>query len=63
MASRSVHEAFVLQTDFVKSAFEGYFAQLTKLGELFTTTAKDSFAPLKRRVAAITEIVQSVAVV
>ncbi len=47
MGSKSVHEAFELQTDFAKSAFEAYIGELTKFSELVTATAKDTFAPLR----------------
>ena len=59
LGSKSVHEAFELQTDFAKSAFETYVGQLTKFGELFTATTKDSFAPLQGRVQAWVDAVQS----
>ena len=58
LASKSVHEAFELQTDFAKSAFEAYVEELTKVGELVTATAKDSFAPLQGRYQAWVETVQ-----
>lgn len=59
LGSKSVHEAFALQTDFAKSAFESYVGQLTKFSELFTSTTKDTFAPLQGRVQAWVEVVQS----
>jgi phasin family protein len=59
LGSKSVHEAFELQTDFAKSAFESYVSQLTKFSELFTSTTKDTFAPLQGRVQAWVEVVQS----
>ena len=59
LASKSVHEAFELQTGYAKSAFEAYVEELTKVGELFTATAKNSFAPLQGRYQAWVEIVQS----
>ena len=59
MASKSVHEAFELQTDFAKTQFDGYVAQLTKLGEIYVATAKDSFAPIQGRVQAWVETVQN----
>jgi phasin family protein len=34
MGSKSVHEAFEFQTDFAKSAFEAYVAELSKISEL-----------------------------
>src|SRR6202046_417956 len=36
MSSKSVHEAFEFQTDFAKSAFESYVAELSKIRELAT---------------------------
>jgi phasin family protein len=59
MGSKSVHEAFELQTDFAKSAFDTYVSQVTKLSEIFQATAKDTFGPLQGRVQAWVEIVQS----
>ena len=40
------------QTDYAKSAFGSYVSELTKFSELFTSTTKDTFAPLKGRVEA-----------
>jgi phasin family protein len=59
MGSKSVHEAFEFQTDFVKTAFESYVGELTKVGEIVTETAKQSYAPLKGRVQAWLDVVQS----
>jgi phasin family protein len=59
LGSKSVHEAFELQTDYAKSAFDSYVSELTKFSELVNTAAKDSFAPLQSRVQAWVEVVQS----
>jgi phasin family protein len=59
LSSKSVHEAFELQTDYAKTAFEAYVEELTKFGELVTATAKDSFAPLQGRYQAWVELVQN----
>src|ERR1700754_4921466 len=60
MGSKSVHEAFEFQTDFAKSAFEAYVAELSKISELATSATKDSFAPFKGRVQAWLDTVQAV---
>jgi len=60
LSSKSIHEAFELQTDFAKTAFEAYVGELTKFGQMFTTAAKDSFAPLQGRYQAWVDVVQSV---
>jgi phasin family protein len=59
LGSKSIHEAFELQTGYAKSAFEAYVSELTKFSELFTSTTKDTFAPLQGRVQAWVEVVQS----
>src|SRR3984957_16316144 len=58
MGSKSVHEAFEFQTDFAKSAFESYIAELSKISELTTAATKDAFAPFKGRVQAWLDVVQ-----
>ncbi len=60
LGSKSVHEAFEFQTDYVKSAFEAYIAEMSKITELATTTTKDSYAPFKGRVQAWLDTVQTV---
>ena len=57
--SRSVHEAFELQTDFVKSAFESYVSEVTKLSEIMFTTTKEALIPLQGRMQAWAEAVES----
>jgi len=59
MGSKSLHEAFEYQSDYAKSAFESYIGELTKFGELFAATSKESFAPLKGRVEAWLDVVQT----
>lgn len=59
MGSKSIHEAFELQSDFAKSAFDSYVGQITKLNEIFMSTAKDAFEPLQGRVQAWVDVVES----
>ena|ERR1700733_646094 len=59
LGSKSAHEVFELQTDFAKSAFEAYVGQMTKLGEIFTSSAKETLEPIQGRVQAWVEVVQS----
>ena len=59
LGSKSVHEAFEYQTDFAKSVFESYVAELSKISELATSATKDSFAPFKGRVQAWLDVVQT----
>jgi phasin family protein len=59
LGSKSVHEAFEIQTGFAKTAFEAYVGQMTRLSEIFTATSKEAFAPLQGRVQAWVDVVQS----
>lgn len=59
MASKSVHEAFELQTGFAKSALESYISQMTRLGELMVATSKETFEPIQGRVQAWVDVVQN----
>jgi phasin family protein len=58
LASKSAHEAFEVQTDFAKSAFDHYVSQVTKMNEIFAATAKDAFTPFQTRYQAWVEAVQ-----
>jgi phasin family protein len=59
MGSKSVHEAFELQSDFAKSAFDAYVGEMTKLGEIVASTTKEAIEPLQGRMQAWMEVVQS----
>lgn len=59
LGSKSVHEAFELQTDFAKTSFDAYVGEMTKLSELMVSTTKEAFEPLQGRVAKWVEVVQS----
>ena len=51
MAVKKLDEAMTLQTDFAKSAYEGFVAQLTKMTELYTSVAKEAFKPVEGIIA------------
>jgi hypothetical protein len=48
---KTLDKAIEIQTDYVKTAFEGAVAQLTKMGELYTALAKDAYKPFEGIVA------------
>jgi hypothetical protein len=47
MTVKKIDEAFQLQSDFIKSAYEDFVAQATKVGEMYSNLAKDGFTPIK----------------
>lgn len=51
---RSVEAAFELQTNYVKASYEGFFAEATKIGEMYADLAKDAYKPYEAPVAKAT---------
>ena len=45
IAAPSLDKAVEVQTDYVRSAYEGYVGQVTKVGEIFADMAKDAYKP------------------
>ena len=41
--AKTVEQAIEIQTDFAKTAYEGYVTQVTKIGELYTELAKETY--------------------
>lgn len=58
--SKSVHEAWEVQTDFAKSALDAYVAQTTKINDLVIDAAKQAAEPFNARFTAFKEAVQEV---
>ena len=54
LGAKSLDKAIEVQTDFLKSAYEGFVAQSTKMGELYAGLAKDAFKPYEGLVAKAT---------
>ena len=47
LGAKSLEKAIEVQSDYVKHAYEGFVAQTTKLGELYTDLAKETYKPLE----------------
>jgi hypothetical protein len=54
LGAKSVEKAIEIQSDYVKTAYEGFVAQATKFGELYTDLAKESYKPLEGMMAKVT---------
>ena len=44
---KKFEEAIQLQSDFTKSVYEDFFAEATKIGEMYSSLAKEAFKPTK----------------
>jgi len=47
MGAKSLEKAFEVQSDYVKSSYEGFVAASTKLGELYADLAKEVYKPFE----------------
>jgi phasin family protein len=56
---KSVEAAFELQTSYVKTAYEGYVAEATKIGEMYADLAKDAYKPYEAPVAKASAVVKA----
>jgi hypothetical protein len=51
VGAKSLDKAIEIHTDYLKTSYEGFVAQSTKITELYANVAKDAFKPLERIVA------------
>jgi phasin family protein len=56
---RSIEAAVELQTSFLKSTYEGYVSQATKLTSMYTDLAKDTYKPYEAPLAQAASAVQT----
>ena len=47
MGAKSVEKAMEVQTEYLKSSYEGFVAEATKLGELYVDLAKEAYKPFE----------------
>ena len=45
--AKSFDKAMEIQTDYAKTAYEGFVAQATKIGELYADLAKEAYKPFE----------------
>ena len=48
---KSVEKAIELQTEYAKTAYEGFVAKATKIGELYADLAKETYKPFESMLA------------
>jgi len=51
LGAKSLEKAIEIQADYAKSAYEGFVAQATKMGELYAEVAKDAYKPFEAMIA------------
>ncbi len=58
LGAKSFEKAIEIQTAYAKTAYEGFVAQATKLGELYADIAKESYKPFETFVSKTTPTVK-----
>ena len=56
LGAKSIEKAMEIQTAYAKSAYEGFVAQATKMGELYADLAKESYKPFETLVGKSTVV-------
>ena len=51
--AKSLDKAIEVQTDYFKTAYEGFVAEATKIGELYADLAKETYKPLEGAISKI----------
>ncbi len=53
LGAKSLDDAIQTQSEYAKSAYEGFVTQATKIGELYTNLAKEAFRPVESMIAKV----------
>jgi phasin family protein len=54
LGAKTVEKAIEIQSEYAKTAYEGFVAQATKLGELYADLAKEAYKPFEGYLAKVT---------
>lgn len=51
VSAKSAEQAFEIQSQYAKKAYEAYVAEASKLGEMWVGLARDAYKPVERAIA------------
>src|SRR5712691_1397459 len=54
LGAKTLEKAIEIQSEYAKTAYEGFVAQATKLGELYADLAKEAYKPFEGYLAKVT---------
>lgn len=54
IGAKSLEKAFEVQSDFVRSSYESFVTEATKLGQLYTDLAKEAYKPFESHFGKVT---------
>jgi phasin family protein len=58
LGAKSVETAIQIQTEFAKSAYDGFVAQATKLNELYVKMATEAFKPVEAAISSVSKPIE-----
>ena len=50
MGVKSLDQAFEIQSNYAKRAYDSWMAEASKIGEMYTSAARDAYKPVKQAV-------------
>lgn len=53
LSAKSLEQAFEIQTSYAKRAYDDYIHQMTKIGGMYTSLAKDAYKPVEKAMQSI----------
>jgi phasin family protein len=56
LGAKTLEKAVEIQSDFLKSSYEDFLAEATKLGELYADFAKEAYKPFEGALARVSEM-------
>jgi phasin family protein len=56
MGAKSLEKAMEVQSEYLKSSYEGFVAEATKLGELYVDLAKEAYKPIEGALAKVSAV-------
>ena len=48
LGAKTIEQAFQIQSQYAKNAYEAHMAEMTKLGEMWTRLARNTYAPIEK---------------
>jgi phasin family protein len=48
LGAKSFNQAFEIQTNYAKKAYENWMAEVSKIGEMYSTAARDAYKPVEK---------------
>lgn len=57
VGAKSLEHAIEIQSEFAKSAYENWMAEMTKIGEMYASVARDAYKPVEKAVEKTTAAV------